>query len=225
VDLTIHLHGAPSVVEPAFIEAKLTGGLIVFNRNGLSSAYAEPFADPKLFPRLLHTALGAFKAPDEAEAPHLGRLTVSSFSAGFGGVRQILRVPEHFARIDTLVMADSLYAGYEGDASEHRVDPRLMDGFRRFAIEAAAGRKVFVLTHSAQVPESYASTTETADYLLQAIKGEPEKMAASWGDGWNLTRRFERKGFLVLGFSGTEGVDHMKHLRGLARIWGAIPAD
>ena len=46
--------------------------------------------------------------------------------------RELLKVPEHFARIDTLVMADSLYAGYEGDPSLHHVDPALMEGFRRF---------------------------------------------------------------------------------------------
>jgi hypothetical protein len=225
VDLTFHLHGASSVVEPAFVEAKRSGALIEFNRNGFSRVYTHPFADPKLFPRLIDAALAALKDPGQAEAPHLGRLTVSSFSAGFGGVRELLKVPEHFARIDTRVMADSLYAGYEGDPSQHRVDPGLMDGFRRFAIEAAAGRKTFLLTHSAQVPEGYASTTETADFLIRAVGGEPEKTAVTWGDGWTQTRRFARGGFLVLGFDGAEGADHMKHLRGIARTWKAIPSN
>jgi hypothetical protein len=223
IDLLIHLHGAASVVEPAFVAAKCPGALIEFNRSGLSRVYAGPFADPSLLPRLIDAALAALKAPDQAEAPRLGRLTISSFSAGFGGVRELLKVPEHFARIDTLVMADSIYAGYEGDPSGRRVDPRLMDGFRRFAIEAASGRKTFLLTHSAQVPEGYASTTETADYLIRAVNGEPEKAEVSWGDGWTQTRRFRRGRFLVLGFSGTEGADHMRHLRGIERIWKAVP--
>jgi pimeloyl-ACP methyl ester carboxylesterase len=34
----------------------------------------------------------------------------ASFSAGFGGIRELLAVPEHFARIDGLILADSLYA-------------------------------------------------------------------------------------------------------------------
>ena len=55
--------------------------------------------------------------------------TVSSFSAGFGGVRELLKVPEHVERIDALILADSLYAGYEGDPSARKVDPGLMAGF------------------------------------------------------------------------------------------------
>jgi len=223
VDLTIHLHGAPSVVEPAFVGALRPGALIEFNRKGLSRAYAEPFSDPKLFPRLIDAALDALKDPGRPGPPRLRRLTVSSFSAGFGGVREILKVPEHFARIDALVMADSIYAGYEGDPSERRVDPRLMDGFLRFAREAVEGRKSFLITHSAQVPGDYASTTETADFLIRAVGGEPEEADVSWGDGWTQARRFARGRFLVLGFRGKGGPDHMKHLRGIARLWEATP--
>jgi hypothetical protein len=231
VDLVFHLHGTPSVVEPAFVAMKLPGALVEFNRKGLSRVYTEPFSDPALLPRLIDRALAALKDkdPDQDRAgppPRLGRLTVSSFSAGFGGVRELLKVPDHFARIDTLVMADSLYAGYEGNGAEgkHQVDPRLMDGFRKFALEAAAGRKTFVLTHSAQVPEGYASTTETADFLIRAVAGEPEATQVVWADGWTQTRRFARGRFLVLGFAGSEGADHLRHLREMERIWKAVPA-
>jgi hypothetical protein len=223
VDLVLHLHGASTVIEPAFVEAKRPGVLIAFNRKGLSRVYAEPFADMALFPRLIVAALASLREQDWLAAPRPGRLTLSSFSAGFGGVREILKVPEHFARIDTLVMADSLYAGYAGDPSRHQVDPHLMDGFRRFALEAAAGRKTFLLTHSAQVPDGYASTTEAADFLIRAVGGESETTEISWGDGWTQTRLFTRGRFLVLGFAGTEGNDHMNHLRGIARIWKVIP--
>ena len=219
VDLVVHLHGAPSVVEPAFIEARMSGALVEFNRNGLSRVYAEPFADPALFTRLIDRALAALKPGDGAGPPVLGRLTLSSFSAGFGGVREILKVPEHFARIDTLVMADSIYAGYAGDPDRREVDPALMEGFRRFALEAAAGRKTLVITHSAQVPGGYASTTETADFLIRDVGGTPEPSDLSWGDGWTQKRRFARGKLLVLGFDGAEGADHMRHLRRIATLW------
>jgi hypothetical protein len=228
-DLVLHLHGTPSVVEPALIDSRLGGALIEFNRNGLSRVYAEPFTDPTLLPRLIDAAVAALKDPDDpdAAAPRPGKLTVSAFSAGFGGVRELLKVPEHFARIDTLVMADSIYAGYAGDPALRRVDPDLMEGFRRFALEAARGRKTFVITHSAQVPEGYASTTETADFLIGAVApgGVPEATRVAWADGWNQTRRFARGRFLVLGFAGGEGTDHMRHLREIARTWKAIPSD
>ena len=153
-------------------------------------------------------------------------MVVSSFSAGFGGVRAMLKDPDHFARIDGLIMADSIYCGYAGDPKDRRVDPALMDGFRRFAIEAAAGRKTFLLTHSALIPEGYASTAETADFLIDAVGGKAEPVKVEWIKGWTQTRTFTKGRFVVLGFAGTEGADHMSHLRQIARLWNrylAIP--
>jgi len=165
VDVVLHLHGATSVVEPALVDARWPAVLVTFNRKGLSRVYAEPFSEPALFPRLLDAARSALKDHHIVDDPRIGRVVVSSFSAGFGGVRALLRVPEHFARIDGLIMADSIYCGYTGDPKDRRVDPALMDGFHRFAVEAAAGRKTFLLTHSALVPDGYASTAEAADFL------------------------------------------------------------
>jgi hypothetical protein len=74
------------------------------------------------------------------------------------------------------------------------------------------------------VPEGYASTTETADFLIRAVGGEPESTQVVWADGWTQTRRFARGRFLVFGFAGGEGTDHLRHLREIERIWKAIPA-
>jgi hypothetical protein len=222
VHVVLHLHGAPSVVEPALVATGWPAVLVTFNRKGLSRVYAEPFADRTLFPGLLDATLKRVKELGLAEAPRLGRVVVSSFSAGFGGVRELLKDPAHLAQIHALVMADSLYAGYEGDPALRRVDPRLMDGFRRFALAAAEGKKTFLLTHSAQVPQGYASTTETADFLIVAVGARAEPVSRDWGDGWTQTRRASRGNFTVLGFSGGEGTDHMKHLRGIAKLWKAL---
>ena len=100
-------------------------------------------------------------------------------------------MPEHFDRIDGLIMADSIYCGYTGDPKDHKVDPALMDGFRRFALEAAAGRKTFLVTHSALIPEGYASTAETADFLIDAVAGRADPVKVDWATGWTQTRLFE----------------------------------
>ncbi len=160
-----------------------------------------------------------------ANEPKIGRVVVSSFSAGFGGVRALLKVPEHFARIDGLIMADSIYCGYTGDPKEHKVDPGLMDGFRRFALEAAVGRKVFLVTHSALRPEGYASTAETADFLIDAVGGKADPVNVDWSEGWTQTRAFSKGHFVVLGFAGTEGNDHMSHLATDPQTVEALPRD
>jgi hypothetical protein len=220
-DVILHLHGAASVVEKALADSGWQGPLLVFNRKGLSSVYAEPFRDRILFPRLLDKARAAIATAFHAADLRIGRVFVSSFSAGFGGVRELLAVPEHFARIDGLILADSLYAGYTGDAAERRIDPAKMAGFRKFATEAAASRKTMIVTHSAQVPTGYASTTETADDLIRHLGGHAEAALDDWGDGWRLKRRFAKGRFLVLGFAGDGPEDHMRHLRRLGEIWRA----
>ena len=228
VNVVLHLHGATTVVEPALIDSHWPSAvLITFNRKGLSRVYAEPFSDRTLLPRLLDAARSALKTLHVADDPRIGRLVVSSFSAGFGGVRALLKDPEHFARIDGLIMADSIYCGYAGDPKDRRVDPALMDGFRRFAVEAAAGRKTFLLTHSALIPDGYASTGEVADFLIDAVGGKAEPAKVEWAEGWTQTRAFAKGRFVVLGFAGTEGADHMSHLRQIGKLWKrylAIPA-
>jgi pimeloyl-ACP methyl ester carboxylesterase len=219
IDIMLHLHGAVNVVERACADSGWPGALLVFNRKGLSSVYAEPFRDRALLPRLLEKSRAAIADTLPGMDLREGRLFVSSFSAGFGGVRELLADPEHFARIDGLILADSLYAGYTGNPADRRIDPAKMTGFRKFAAEAAAGRKIMIVTHSAQVPTGYASTTETADDLIARLDGQAQRVDQDWGDGWRLKRRFAKGRLLVLGFAGDGPDDHMRHLRRLGAIW------
>ena len=219
VNVVFHLHGTPRVLEPALVAARRPAVLVAFNRNGLSQAYAGPFSNPKVFHGVLNDALGAVKQAGLAVDPKLDRVVLSSFSAGFGGVREILKQREALARLDGLVMVDSLYCGYAGDPAAKAVDPALMAGFRAFAAEAAAGKKTFLLTHSAQVPGGYASTTETADDLIRGVGGAPKAVNQDWGKGWTLSRFFAKGKFEVLGFDGGGPDDHLRQFREIARLW------
>jgi hypothetical protein len=95
------------------------------------------------------------------------------------------------------------------------VDPEKMEGFLRFAREAVAGRKQMIVTHSAQRPEDYASTTETADYLISQLGGVRESVTEEWPGGLKLLSRFRKGRLSVYGFAGDTAVDHMRHLRNL----------
>jgi hypothetical protein len=133
-------------------------------------------------------------------------------------VRELLKDPAVFARIDALVMADSIYAGYLGDAATGQIDPEKMEGFLRFAREAAAGRKWMILSHSAQRPEGYASTTETADYLISNLGGKRQPVSEPWANGFTLKSRFQTGHLEIFGFDGESGGDHMKHLQNLGLL-------
>lgn len=213
--VTLHLHGAAWAAERNLVRAKQPGVAVTVVLPGLSAVYAQKFRDPAVFRRLLDETRA--KAAEAAAAPELrlGTVTVTSFSAGFGGVRELLRDPKAFARIDTLVMADSIYAGFTGDPVKREVDPANMEGFLRFAREAAAGRKRMLVSHTQLHTPAYASTRETADYLIRELGGRREAAAEAWPGGLELTSRFRKGSLQIYGFAGETGPEHMKHLHGL----------
>jgi hypothetical protein len=220
----LHLHGATATVEQQFARIGAPGVLVTLTLPGLSKVYADHFADERVFMELLRTVKDVVRAQAGGAGWEPGELAVSSFSAGFGGVRQLLRQPEAVERIATLVMADSIYCGYAGPTAERRVDPELMTGFTRYARLAAEGKRRMLVTHSAQVPEGYASTTETADFLIAAVGGRRVAESGSWDEGLVATDRFALGGFEVVGFAGVEAKDHLQHLRSLGFFLSRVRA-
>lgn len=218
IDLTLHLHGAPKVVEENFKRAGLPGVLVNLTLPGLSSVYAERFRDTNVFFHILAETGNQLEQAGLATQPRFRSVTVTSFSAGFGGVRELLKHPASFERIDAIVMADSIYAGYADDPSERKVNPDNMEGFLRFARQAAEGRKRLIISHSAQRPDGYASTTETADYLIVQLGGTREAVAETWTGEMKLLSRWRRGRLEIYGFGGESAADHMGHLRQLANL-------
>ena len=218
IPVWLHLHGAPATVETNFAGIGAPGVLINLTLPGLSKIYADHFAAPTVFAELLRDTEEALRAESAAQPWRLGRLTVSSFSAGFGGVRQLLRQPAAAERIAALVMADSIYCGYAGDVAAKKVDEELMAGFLNFARLAAEGRKRLLISHSRQVPEGYASTTDTADYLIGKLGGARMSATEEWPGGLRLQSVFSQGRFDVLGFDGEGPEDHMRHLRSIGML-------
>jgi hypothetical protein len=217
INLVIHLHGTAQVAEQNLARSGEQAVLVTVALKGLSKVYTDLFAKPESFRTILDETLAQLKQLKVAQNPTIGQLCITSFSAGFGGVRELLKVEGFYKRIDALIMADSIYAGFVGDAAQRQVDPNLMSGFLRFARDAAAGKKVFIVT-SSQVKTDYASTAETANYLLTQIGGTAEAVQETWADGWQCLSRFKQKGLLIYGFAGETGADHVKHLHNLWKL-------
>ncbi len=215
----VHFHGAPSTVKEAFARSDWNAVLVVINFPGLSSAYSKPFAeDRELFGKILeqtyYTATG--KTSEVWK-----RVYVSSFSAGYGAVREILKTPSYFEQVAGIVAADSIYAGLNTQELKRVVDDENMRDFVRFASLAAMNKKAFVLSHSAQ-PTSYASTTETADYLLNSLNMTRMPHTSLSTDALRQTSRAERGQFLILGFDGVSGQEHMQHLKHIDTFWRQV---
>jgi hypothetical protein len=231
VDLLVDFHGSPQLVRESVRVAGLNCVVLSVNYAGLSSVYRKPFShDRQLFATILDEALSVLRADDRFTDDTAWRaVAVSSFSAGFGAVRELLKSPEYFNQIDAIYLVDSLYCGYVGDGTgdvqEGVVHPGLMKDFLRFAEESAAGSKVMIVTHCDGPTPGYASTRETADYLLEKLSLQPhlidrvERVPASASfktNGLRLYRQARRKGFALYGSPGGNETDHVQHLRHMA---------
>ncbi len=219
VDLVVHFHGGAATAEREFAAAGMQAVLVTVSIPGLSSAYERPFSDPALFGAILEKTLAELRQRGRVPATaEWGRVCVSSFSAGFGAVRAILKVPAYFARIDALYLADTLYAGYVAADGQRRVDPEDVRDFCRYAQEAAAGCKLLLVTHSYVEPGRYAGTHETADALIACAGAQRRAVDEPGPAGMHVISRVEQGGFQVWGCAGQTGEAHLAHVRNM-RYW------
>ena len=217
--ILIHFHGAIETTRHALARSQYRGTLVIVNFPGLSSAYSKPFIDnPKLIQAILQHATGKNNDATNTEPP---RIILSSFSAGYGAIREVLKTPEHFEQIEAIVTADSIYAGLEMESPERIVSKNDMKEFLRFAELAAKGEKQFVLSHSSQTTP-YASTTETADYLMHQLKITRVADSSTQRPLFTQTSKAQQGKFTVLGFSGESGQHHMQHLHQIDLLWSSL---
>jgi len=217
--IMIHFHGATETTRRALARSQYRGTLVIVNFPGLSSAYSKPFIDnPKLVQTIIQHATETDKDTTQTQPP---RIILSSFSAGYGAIREILKSPESFERIEAIVTADSIYAGLDTETPARVVSREDMPEFLRFAELAAKGKKQFVLSHSAQTTP-YASTTETADYLLETLQITRVADSTTQRPLFTLTSKAQQGKFTVLGFSGETGQHHMQHLHQIDLLWSSL---
>jgi hypothetical protein len=156
--LLVHFHGPGWIAEVAGAKHGLV--VVSVQLGSGSSRYAEPFKDARKFAELLAEA-------EKKSGLRPGPITLSGWSAGYGAVRAILRQEEHYARIDRVVLLDGMHASYLKGTTKPA--PGDLDSFVTFAEDAVAEKKRFLFTHTRIVPPGYASTTETADFVLAQV--------------------------------------------------------
>jgi hypothetical protein len=79
-----------------------------------------------------------------------------------------------------------------------------------FARNAARGEGVFFVSHSSIIPPGYASTTETANFLVWSVNGKPKLLPGKRRGvmGLELISRYDRGGFHARGYRGNDKMDH-----------------
>ena len=218
LDLVVHFHGAAWLPQQAV--AGLGGDIVaaVVNLGAGSGTYHRAFEDPAAFDSLLAGVTREVSAVLGRRA-RIGHVTLVGFSAGHGAIRAILREPRHFAKVDAVLLLDGMHTSYipEGTvvAAGGALDTTNLVAFAAFARAAIRGEKRFVVTHSEIFPGTFASTTETADWLLRAL-GLHRTPVLQWGPRGMQQLSEARAGrFELLGFAGNSAPDHVDQLHAM----------
>jgi hypothetical protein len=221
LDLVVHFHGAAWLPEQAVTELHEHTVSAVVNLGAGSGTYHRGFVDPAAFDSLL---AGVTREASVAigKAVRLRRLTLVGFSAGHGAIRAIIREPRHYARVEAILLLDGMHTSYvpEGTvvAGGGTLDTTNLVAFADFARAAVRGEKRFVITHSEIFPGTFASTTETANWLLRAL-GLPRTPVLRWGPrGMQQTSEVIAGRFEMLGFAGNSAPDHVDHLHAMPEL-------
>jgi len=215
-DLLLHFHGAGYIPRHAVFHAKRPMILAVVNLGSGSSVYENEFRDESTFSRLIESIRRAVSKRKSSDV-HLSRIYLSSFSAGYGAVRAVLK--HHLPAVDGIVLLDGLHTDYiparRALSQGGKLNAGKLRDFLQFARLARDGEKRFVITHSEIFPGTYASTTETADFIINSL-GLHRHPVLKWGpNGMQLLSETKVNGLIILGFAGNSAPDHIDHLHGL----------
>jgi len=221
IDLVIHFHGAAWLPEQAV--AALENGTVaaVVNLGAGSGTYHRAFEDPTAFDSLMASVTREISAAI-GKATNVRRITLVGFSAGHGAIRAILRESRHFAVVDAVLLLDGMHTSYVPDgtviAAGAALDTTNLSAFASFARAAVRGEKRFVVTHSEIFPGTFASTTETADWLLRAL-GLHRTPVLTWGPrGMQQLSEMRAGNFELLGFAGNSAPDHIDQLHAMPEL-------
>jgi hypothetical protein len=176
-----------------------------------SAAYARLFNDPARF-------LGLLREAESRAGIHFGRVMLGGWSAGCGAIRQILKSPESYTRVDAALMIDGVHTDYvDGKPGpiESQIDPGNLETWLRLGRDAMEGHKRAMATHSEIFPGTFASTTETADYLAAQL-GLRQRAVLKWGPmGLQQLSEAGAGKFLLIGYAGNSAPDHVDQLHSL----------
>jgi hypothetical protein len=216
MDLLIHFHGSSYVPKHAVYDSNHPLLLAIVNLGSGSSVYENAFRNQTTFPGLVEMIC---RTASEKKAAKIkpSRIYLSSFSAGYGAVRAILK--NHQPMIDGIVLLDGLHTDYIPSRSVLSQGGKLNDeklkDFIQYARLAMDNKKKFLITHSEIFPGTYASTTETADFLIRSLHLQ-RRPVLRWGPvGMQMLTETRAGGLTILGFAGNSAPDHIDHFHGL----------
>jgi hypothetical protein len=222
VALTLHFHSATWHAIQEHLDRGLNGPLIAFYPGEGSSTYANAFSSPDRLRGWMERTLDELRSRGWDKDSKISALEVSSFSAGYGAVREMVKWPWAFALIRRVVLADSLYGSLRN--TEIRAPVREhVEVWKPLAVAAVEGKKTLAITTSSVPTPQYASSKEVALALMAEVGGVYSSVDKTVpGSPFPLLGRCDKGRFHFWHYGGSDGQAHMAHARHLAAIWRAL---
>jgi hypothetical protein len=210
--LLVHFHGAAWVAETAAAKDGHWAVITVETGEG-SEVYAQQFSNHALFGKMLSEAA-------RKTGIRFGPIVLSAWSAGHGAIREILEVPAYYRTVDKVLLVDGLHTAYvsKPNAAEPTLDADHLAIFLKFARDSVAGRKTMLITHSQIVPGTFASTTETADWLLAHLKLRRRPVSKPGPMDMRELSEVRAGRFRLMGYAGNSAEDHVDQFQSLPAL-------
>lgn len=177
-----------------------------------SARYANPFIEND---ELLNTIVT--DAEKKLNRP-VSRLILVGWSAGYGAIREILRQPDRSTVVSHVLLIDGLHCSYVGGKPgplKSDLETAPLEPFLKFARSAVENQTTFLYVHTEIFPGTFASTTETADWLIDQLKLKRQPVL-KWGP-----MRTQQLGETIAGnltikaFAGNSAPDHVDLLHAM----------
>jgi hypothetical protein len=233
VNLTVHFHGATWFAIEEHRRRGLREPLVALALGEGSTVYRQPFEDPSSFPTFLSTVESALKHNTELQEIRIASVSLTSYSAGFGAVREILKTPENHTIIRRIILGDSSYGSLDPtllEKGERVVIPEHIAPWAAFGKLALNGEKTLLMTSSEIQPGSYAGTHEVCRAVtlelgleIHSPTQDPE-LSITAETPYPLAQRAQQGGFLWWGYKGQDARVHMTLARRLGDAWAALDA-
>jgi hypothetical protein len=215
-DLIVHFHGVTAPLERALGTSGLRAVIVDVTIGAGSGPYGTVVREGVVnLDRLIGKVERTMARRSRGFASvHVGRVALSAWSAGYGAVLTLLSSPRAAARVDAVLLADAPHAGLR-DPRRREVVGAGLGPLLAFGRRALRGETLLAITHSDIATIEYASTHETADFIVRSL-GLTRQQGRTPGIGHMVrTSIVEQGGFSVTGYEGVDARAHGEHLRNL----------
>ena len=212
IKLLITFHCGNWIPEMATYQLKEPLPCLSLQLGSGSGRYAKPFTDdPKLLEKLLKEIAVHLKRP-------ISSLVLVGWSAGYGSIREIIHISEYESKVSHILLIDGLHTGYIGGKPgplDSKLETEPLEPFLQFARKAVAGDKRLMILHSEIFPGTFASTTETADWLIGKLQLK-RRAVLQWGPMKTQQLGETNSGKMqIRAYAGNSALDHVDLLHGL----------